>query len=58
MRIKYIHFLAFCVTRQRPETDRPVRTGLNVLRNAIQRHKREESRRWTGTVTRRTSIRR
>jgi hypothetical protein len=60
VRIKYIRFLAFCVTRQRPETtvhrSRPVGTGLRVLRNATQRHKREESKRWTGIVTRRTPM--
>jgi hypothetical protein len=45
VRIKHIRFLAFCVTRQRPETNRPLKPpGKNwtqVLSNAI--HTSEKS---------------
>jgi hypothetical protein len=46
VRIKYIRFLAFCVTRQRSETDRPLKPpGKNWTRGFEKRHPETQARR-------------
>jgi hypothetical protein len=45
-RIKYIRFLALCVTRQRPETDRPLKPpGKNWTQGFEKRHPETQARR-------------
>jgi hypothetical protein len=46
VRIKYIRFLAFCVARQRSETDRPLKLpGKNWTRGFEKRHPETQARR-------------
>jgi hypothetical protein len=46
VRIKYIRFLAFCVTRQRSETDRPLKPpGKNWTQGFEKRHPETQARR-------------
>ncbi|KAI1529798.1 DDE-1 multi-domain protein [Pyrenophora tritici-repentis] len=46
VRIKYIRFLALCVTRQRPETDRPLKPpGKNWTQGFEKRHPETRARR-------------
>ncbi|KAI5366971.1 hypothetical protein J4E82_010918 [Alternaria postmessia] len=46
VRIKYIRFLAFCVTRQRSEADRPLKPpGKNWTRGFEKRHLETQARR-------------